>query len=135
VISRKRFHEIARYGVTGALCVLLNVVGVIVLTEVFGLHYLVSLTLCSALVVVVGFVLNRSWTFRKRGTGVVGEFVRYALATAVNVVIGLGACAFLVEELHISYWLSVAIVGVVFAPMTFLVHRAWTFGLTWLYGE
>lgn len=135
MITRERFSEMARYVVTGALCASLNVIIAIFLTEYLGLHYLVSLALCSALVIVVGFFLNRSWTFRKGGTGVIAEFFRYALATGVNVIIGLLCCAFLVEELRIPYSYSIAIVAVAFAPMTYVVHRAWTFGLSWFYGE
>jgi putative flippase GtrA len=135
MITQARFRELARYVMTGGLCVLLNVFFVMVLTEYVGLHYLVSLALCSVIVTVVGFALNRSWTFRKRGTGVLPEFFRYAFATAVNIVIGLWACALLVEQLRVPYLFSIAIVGVVFAPMTYIVHRAWTFGLSWLQGH
>lgn len=135
MITRRRFGELARYAVTGVLCASLNVIIAMFLTEYVGLHYLVSLALCSAIVIVVGFFLNRSWTFRMRGTAMVAEFFRYAVATGVNVVIGLCACAFLVEELHIPYSFSIAIVAVAFAPMTYVVHRAWTFGLSWLHGE
>ena len=135
MITQQRFRELARYVITGGLCVLLNVFIVMVLTEYLGLHYLVSLALCSIIVTVVGFVLNRSWTFQKSGSAVLPEFLRYAFATGVNIVIGLWACAFLVEQLRIPYLFSIAIVGVAFAPMTYVVHRAWTFGLSWLQGN
>lgn len=131
MISRERLHELIRYGVTGALCASLNVFLAIFLTERLGLHYLVSMALCSTIVIVTGFFLNRSWTFRKHGTGILGEFFRYCLATGVNVVVGLVSCAFLVESLHIPYAYSIAIVAVVYAPMIYVVHRAWTFGLSW----
>jgi putative flippase GtrA len=135
VITRRRLHEITRYVMTGGICVCINVFASMLLTEVFGLHYLVSLTLVSLVVTVTGFLLNRSWTFRKTGVGIAPEFLRYSFATAVNIVIGLWACSFLVEQLRIPYAYSIAIVSVVFAPMTYIVHRAWSFGLSWLYGE
>jgi putative flippase GtrA len=135
VITRARFKEMVRYGVTGALCASLNVAIAILLTEYLGLHYLASLALCSAIVIVIGFFLNRSWTFRQGGTAVVAEFFRYSLATGLNVIIGLCACAFLVEELQIPYGYAIAIIAVVFAPMTYVVHRAWTFGLSWYHGS
>ena len=135
MITRQRFFEIARYVATGALCVLLNVVIAMALTEYFRLHYLVSLALCSAIVTVVGFFLNKSWTFRKRNSAVLPEFFRYAFATGTNIVIGLLCCAFLVEQLHVQYLIAIALVGVVFAPMTYVIHRAWTFGLSWFYGS
>jgi putative flippase GtrA len=135
VITRQRFAELTRYGLTGTLCASLNVFIALFLTEYVGLHYLVSLTLCSALVIVIGFFLNRSWTFRKSGTGVLGEFFRYSLTTSVNVVIGLVICAFLVEEVHVPYAYAIATIAVVLAPMTYVVHRVWTFGLSWIQGK
>lgn len=133
MISQARIRELGRYVVTGGLCVLLNVFIAMVFTEYLGLHYLVSLALCSAIVIVIGFFLNKSWTFRKRGSAVLPEFLRYTLATGVNVVIGLWACALLVEKAEIHYLYAIAIVGVVSAPVTYVVHRAWTFGMSWLY--
>ncbi|MEJ0038791.1 MAG: GtrA family protein [Gammaproteobacteria bacterium] len=132
MISRERFNELARFAVTGAVCASLNVLISILLTEYLGLHYLVSLTICSCAVIVTGFFLNRSWTFRKSGPEIVAEFGRYSLATSVNMVVGICACALLVEELHLPYAYAIAIVAIAFAPMTYVVHRVWTFGLSWI---
>ena len=135
MISRQRFWEIVRYLATGALGASLNVVVAVILTEYVGLNYLVSLAICSAMVIVVGFFLNRSWTFRKRGTNVAAEFFRYALVTGINVPVGLVACAVLVNFAKIPYAYAIAIVAVAFAPVTYVIHRAWTFGLSWLRGQ
>jgi putative flippase GtrA len=135
VITRQRLGEMIRYLVTGALGASLNVAVAIILTEYVGLNYLVSLAICSAMVIVVGFFLNRSWTFRKRGTTVGAEFLRYALVTGINVPIGLVACAVLVSDAKIPYAYAIAIVAVAFAPLTYAIHRAWTFGLSWLRGQ
>jgi putative flippase GtrA len=133
MITRQRVGEIARYVATGLIGASVNVGLSVLLTEYLGLHYLVSLGLVSALVILVGFFLNRSWTFRRRGRTVVAEFCRYVLVTSVNVVIGLIGCALLVQEGRVPYAYAIAIVAVVFAPMIYLVHRAWTFGLSWLH--
>ncbi|MEJ0085353.1 MAG: GtrA family protein [Pseudomonadota bacterium] len=135
MISRQRIDELTRYVVTGGLCVLLNVGIAYALTEYLGIHYLLSLALCSIIVTVVGFVLNKSWTFRTHGSAALPEFLRYSLVTGMNIIIGMCFCALLVERLHVPYLYAIAIVGVVFAPLTYLVHRAWTFGLSWLYGK
>jgi putative flippase GtrA len=129
-----RAGEIIRYLLTGALGATVNVAGAVFLTECVGLNYLVSLTICSALVIVIGFFLNRSWTFRKRGTSAGTEFLRYALVTGINVPIGLASCALLVNLAGIPYAYSIAIVAVAFAPVTYFVHRLWTFGLGWVRG-
>ncbi len=135
MIGRQRLGEIARYIVTGGVCVMLNVLIAMVLTEYFKFHYLVSLAICSAIVTVVGFVLNKSWTFRKQGSAVLPEFLRYSLVTGINIVITLLVCALLVERLGIPYLYAIAMIGVGAAPLTYIVHRAWSFGLSWYYGK
>jgi putative flippase GtrA len=132
MITYRRLGEITRFLVTGALSASLQVALTIVLTEYLGLHYLVSLALVAAGVIAMGFFLNRSWTFRKRGRTVAPEFGRYVLVNGANVAIGLLSCAFLVRELQVPYAYSIAVVAVAFAPINYLVHRAWTFGLSWL---
>lgn len=132
MITRRRFRELVRYAATGMAGATVNVAAAIVLTEYAGLNYLVSLGLGSLLVIVVGFVLNRSWTFRKRGAGVIPDFLRYALVTVINVPVGMLACALLTQGVGMPYAYSIAIVAVMFAPLTYVIHRAWTFGLSWL---
>lgn len=132
---RERLYEFARYGVTGLLCLALNVFGVVLLTELLGLHYLLSLGITSGIVTITGFVLNKSWTFRQQGTTAVPEFLRYALTSATAMIIGMLSCSWLVEGWRVPYSLSVAIVGIGFAPLTYVVHRGWSFGLSWLYGK
>ena len=53
----------------GVLCVALKVVIVILLTEYLGIHYLVSVAICTATIAVVGYVLNKAWTFHRHGYG------------------------------------------------------------------
>jgi putative flippase GtrA len=135
MISRQGINEIVRYVVTGGLCVLLNVVIAMVLTEYASMHYLVSLTVCSAIVTVVGFALNKLWTFRTRGCAVLPEFLRYALLMGANIAIALWACALLVERGGVPYFYAIAMIGVGAAPLTYIGHRAWSFGLAWFHGK
>lgn len=132
LFTRKRAGEVGRYIATGVLGVSVQVGLTVLLTRYFGLNYLVSLAVVAVSVIVVGFLLNRSWTFRKRGRNVLAELGRYLLVTGVNTFIGLASCAFLVQDGGVAYPYAIAIVAAVFAPITYLVHRAWTFGLSWL---
>ena len=132
MISRGRVFELARYGLTGALGASLNIGVVLLLTHYGKVHYLLSLIISSILVTVVGFFLNRSWTFRKSGRAQSSEFLRYVVITATQVVVGVVVCAALVELLGIHYLLAVACVAALSAPVIYLLHRGWSFGLSWL---
>jgi putative flippase GtrA len=133
MITRKRVGELLRYGVTGALCVALKVAFVVLLTEYLGIHYLVSAVICSTAVAVVGFLLNKSWTFHRRGTAITPEFLRYTLTTLISMAVGLATCAWLVQNMRVPYFLALALVAVAFAPLTYVLHRGWAFRMAWRY--
>jgi putative flippase GtrA len=130
-----RFLELLRFGVTGFFCLALNAGGVMLLTEVLGVHYLLSLAFSSTVVMTVGFLINKFWTFRVNGTAAPPEFIRYVMTNCAAMLVSLWLCSRLVEDMHVLYSWSVVIAGVVCAPVTYLTHRAWTFGLAVLYGK
>ena len=124
-----RAFETVRYLATGTLCVALNVLIIVFLTERLGLHYLLSILVCFVLVTSLGFGLNRVWTFRKRGAGARRELARYVVVTLTQIPVSLVACGICVELLHIPYPMAVVLVACLFAPTTYLLHRRWSFGM------
>jgi putative flippase GtrA len=125
-----RISEIARYLVTGSLSVALNLLIICVLTEMFGVHYLLSICVCFVTVTLVSFYLNRTWTFRKRIGAVPPDLARFVLVSLAQMVLSVFFCGFAVEVLKLPYPLVVAASSVVFVPLSYLVHRGWSFGLT-----
>jgi putative flippase GtrA len=127
MILGRTFGELARYGLTGALCVALNVAIVTVLTEFVGLHYLWSFAVCFVTVTLVGFALNRWWTFRKFGGAPVQDLRRYVIVTLANMAVGIPLCGFLVDVVGLHYWLAIVLISLAFVPLTFLLQRNWSF--------
>ena len=128
-MSCARILEIARFLATGTLCVALNVLIITLLTEGLGLHYLLSTSVCFVLVTLVGFCLNRVWTFRKRGKEARRDLTRYVVVTITQFLVSLLGCGICVEMLHIPYPLTLLLLSGLFAPATYLLHRRWSFGL------
>lgn len=135
MLSRAQLRELIRFGATGFFCLALNTSGVMLLTEIAGLHYLASLTLSSLIVMTVGYLINKYWTFRVDGTAVPPEFVRYVTTNCAAMLVSLWVCSSLVEDLHVPYSWSVVFAGIACAPLTYLTHRAWTFGLSILHSK
>lgn len=132
MIHGRTLGELLRFAATGALCVALNVLIVAVLTELVGLHYLASIAVCFFTVTLFGFVMNRRWTFGKKGGRPGQDLVRYVVTTVVNLAISLTLCRLLVERLHIPYAVTLVVVSAAFVPITFLLHRSWSFRVTGL---
>lgn len=125
-----RISEIARYLATGSLSVGLNLLIICVLVEVFGVPYLLSICVCFVTVTLVSFCLNRRWTFRKRLGAVSPDLARFALVSLGQLALSVSFCGWAVEVLRIPYPLVVVAASVVFVPLSYLVHRSWSFGLT-----
>ena len=131
-MMRSKAGEILRYLVTGSLSVVLNVLVVAFLTEYVGLNYLVSISLCFATVTFASFCLNRAWTFRRQDLSFAGELTRYMTVTLTQLPLSLLACGFCVQILRMQYLLSMALVSAGFVPITYLIHRRWSFKLKWI---
>ena len=127
-----KLGELFRFVLTGVTSVALNLVVVIVLTEVFHLHYLLSLATCFFTVTVCSFLLNRYWTFRKRESGATSDLTRYILVAVINMTACLGLCGLAVERLHMQYAVAMVLLSILFVPINFLLHRRWSFGIRWL---
>lgn len=59
-------HAFPRFMAVAAVGLLVNAAAMYLLTAMADLHYLLAQVLATALVLVVGFVLNASWTFRSK---------------------------------------------------------------------
>jgi putative flippase GtrA len=129
MIGDRTFGELVRYGLTGSLCVGLNVLIVTLLTEYAHLHYLLSFAVCFVTVTLVGFALNRWWTFRKFGGAAAQDLRRYVIVTLANMAIGIPLCGFLVDLVGLPYWLAIVLISLAFVPLTFLLQRNWSFQL------
>jgi len=127
-----RILEVIRFAATGVASVGLNLLIVMFLTERLGLHYLASITVCFVAVTLVSFWMNRVWTFRKRLAGTTTDLRRYACMALACLLLSLALSSACVEFLGMPYPVATVLLSLVFAPLTYLAHRRWSFGLRWL---
>ena len=128
---KMRAAEFVRYGITGAICVCLNVLIIAVVSDYLGMRHLVSTAACFVSGTAVSFCLNRCWTFRRREQGAKGDLARYIAVALVQLALFIVLCDVCVDLLHIPYMLSILVLSFVLAPVTFLLHRGYSFSLSW----
>ena len=131
LVNKVMAGEVIRYAITGCLSAGLNVAIVVGLTEWAHFHYLVSTTFCFMIVTGVSFWLNRRWTFGKQGGNAAADLTRYVSALLANLLVSLVLSYALVEYCSIPYALATVILSAIFAPVSFLIHRQWSFALRW----
>ena len=61
--EKKVVREFVKFGVVGGMGALINIAVLYLLTEKFGLYYMVSAVFSFMIVISHNFVLNKAWTF------------------------------------------------------------------------
>lgn len=126
VLARRHGGELIRFLSVGAASALLNTAIIVALTELLGLHYLVSYAICFVLVTLFGFVLNRRWSFAVAGAARRRELLRYYLVTVVATLTAMAASWGMVA-LGLPYPAAVFLSAGVLAPFNFVAHRWYSF--------
>jgi putative flippase GtrA len=121
-------RQFGRFCVVGLLSVALNNIVIVVLTEFFGIHYLISIVLCFLLATAMGFALNRGWSFGKGESAGRHELVRYVTVTVCGIGLSLLTTWYLMQR-GIPYYVTMVGIALIMAPLNFVAHKLWSFGL------
>ena len=116
-----------KYGIVGVLGTALPFAALVALVELSGVHPVPASVAGFVLVLVVSFLLNRSWTFAVRDAGSTA-FVKYAAVSVTGLLLNTGIMYAAVELLHWKYWIGQLLVVLVVPPCNFLLNALWTFG-------
>lgn len=106
--NKKRFLEqIIKFGFVGGSAFLIDYGILFVLTEFFGIHYLVSSTISFALSVMYNYILSIKWVFDVKGGRSKGqEFLVFLVLSIIGLGINQIIMWVTVEKLHIYYMIS-----------------------------
>ncbi|MBV9191318.1 MAG: GtrA family protein [Betaproteobacteria bacterium] len=117
----------ARALTVGLICAVLHN-AIVIGGDFIGLHYVLSMTISFAIVVVVGYWLHSGWTFpgARRGGS---SFARYVLVAGANYPLSLAGMFVLVDLLGLPVPLASPILTVLLFAVNFLgnkwaLHRA-----------
>lgn len=111
-----------RFGLVGGLCFGAGMLGVWLLTDGLGWHYLLSTALAMLGANVLGWLLNRSWTYDVRRRRSLAEFLRYASVNLLAAGLSLVLLALLVSATGLHYLLACALVALAMAALNFQLH-------------
>lgn len=123
-----RAREFARFLIVGGISALVNTIIIVLLTEIFRLNYLVSYAICFVSVTLFGFIANRSWSFSVDGQASSREARRYFAVTIGTTIIAMAASKVMVD-LGLPYPVAVFLSAGAMAPLNFVSHRSFSFGL------
>ena len=119
--------EILRFVIVGGTCFTLGLGLLYLLTDHVGLNYLVSMALALVVVNVVGWLLNRLWTFGSTSDDRSGELGRYLWVNLGGAGITMVLMALLVSGLHMHYLVASVAVSIAMMFLSYFVHKQWSF--------
>jgi putative flippase GtrA len=119
-------RQAARFGAVGVLQNAVNV-ACFALAREAGVHYRAAAILAGFVGFALSFWLNRHWTFSGRQGAIQRHIVKYTLAYAGAVALGVVLLTFFVEAGGVPPVAAQVLAIIVVAPASFLVQRAWVF--------
>jgi len=107
LVIKKSNIEFTRYVLISAIALLADVLLLIIITEVGGLHYLLSAVISYCTGLVVSYKLSTKYVFRYRKyVGKKKEFILYAVTGVFGLIIMSTVLLFITEYLEVSYFIS-----------------------------
>ena len=119
--------KVIRFIIAGGSAFSVNIFFLYIFTEFFGLWYIFSATLAFMLSFLVGFSLNKFWTFAESSADFIhSQIFIYLGVNLINLAINNALLYFMVESFAICYILAQALASILIAFESFFVYK-WLF--------
>jgi dolichol-phosphate mannosyltransferase len=126
----KEIRNIIKFGIVGISGIIVNTCVLYILSEVFGIFYLISSFVAIELSIINNFIWNDFWTFGhekdQKISMVTNRFLSYHIVSIGGMLINIGVLVSLTEVLGIYYLISNLLGIFVAFSWNFLVNRMTT---------
>jgi putative flippase GtrA len=121
--------SLRRSQVASLTATIVDFTSMIFLVEIGHVWYIAATATGAFLGAVVNFILGRQWTFKAGDQAIHGQVVRYAVVSAVSLLLNSSGVYFFTDHLKIHYAISRAIVALLVGILfNFPLHRRFVFG-------
>jgi len=120
-------RRFCRFLLVGGTCYLFNFALLFCLTDIAGLHYLLSVMLCFVSINCIGYVFNRKYTFTGKKYRFWHGLYKYNIILLSSCLIVLCLMYVMVDYCGINYLLANILVTTGITFYNFFLHKNWTF--------
>ncbi len=125
--ERSIFHRLQKFLLVGAGGLVVNMGGLVVLTEIAGFHYLVSALIAIEASHLFTFAFNEIWTWEDRRSGrFANRFLKYHLVNGTGLGINVGVLFALVIAFGLHYFAANFVGAAASAVWNFVVNHLFT---------
>jgi putative flippase GtrA len=119
-------RRFARFAVVGVIATATHTAVFTLAIEGVGIEPVLANALAFCVALLVGFTLNRKWTFAAHG-GPDARLWRYAVGALAGLAVNSVIMAAVVHGAHLSPYLGLALALTVVPPLTFALNHYWVF--------
>lgn len=118
--------QFSKFFSVGLVCTVFNYVGLYFLTSILGIYYLVSFCIVWLLGNLLGYWLNKKYTF-KSPKSIMGEIQKYYLVMLSSLLINLMVIYVLVKYFQVWYLIASLLTTIMGIFYNFILHKKWSF--------
>lgn len=126
-----KYKIYVKYVISGGTAASVDLALLYILTDIFGIWYLLSASLAFVVAYFVSFYLQKFWTFRDNSRErIAKQMSLYLIVGVSNLGINAGGMYILVDKLNVMYMLAQVIMGGLIAIGSFLIYKFVIFSAT-----
>jgi dolichol-phosphate mannosyltransferase len=122
-----RRKQIIKFTSVGGFCLLVNLNILWILTEKLGIEDIIASVISFFLSNLVGFFLNKYFTFKAKNTNILREIYKYYAVMSSSFVANISCLFILVKIFDIWVIYATLIVSAIFYLYNYLMHKHWSF--------
>jgi len=120
---------IVRYGISGCIGLVINLVGLFFLTDILHVWYIISSVVSFVVSLLIAFLLQKYWTFRDNDHSKFGaQMVVYTIIALINLGLTTGSLYIAVDKLLMHYFVAALVIYPIMALLSFSANKVFTFG-------
>lgn len=123
----KKQKEVLKFLSVGLLCLSFNTLILDILINKLQIQYLIATTIGFFLSNLLGFFLNKYYTFKAFQTNIWRELYKYYAVMGSSFLVNLGSMFFLVTLIKINPIISSLIIAVSLTSYNYIMHTKWSF--------
>jgi len=122
--TQRRRYLLFKYVISGGSATAVDLSLLYILTDYFGVWYLVSASIAYLCGFAISFVLQKFWTFRNGAFKKIHtQFILFLFVGLINVILNALLLYLVVEKTQLHYLPAQLVVGVAIATWSFLIYR------------
>lgn len=103
---KKIINQILKFGIVGIIATLIDYLVLILLTEIFGVYYLLSSVISFTVSVIFNYIASMKFVFESKNDNKLKEFIIFVILSIIGLLINTVLMKLFVETFAIHYAIS-----------------------------